>query len=88
MLLWILGISLSISALCSILEAVLLSVTHSYVEVLKDQGSNNQVEQLNRAWMAAVLRVNHRVELVGRCVRSATALPADVASLVAHVLLG
>ena len=39
LLLWILGISLSISSLCSILEAVLLSVTHSYVEVLKDQGS-------------------------------------------------
>ena len=39
-LLWILGISLFISSLCSVLEAVLLSVTHSYVEVLKDQGSN------------------------------------------------
>ena len=39
MLLWILGISLSISSLCSILEAVLLSVTHSYVEVLRDQGA-------------------------------------------------
>ena len=38
-LLWILGISLSISSLCSVLEAVLLSVTHSYVEVLKHQGS-------------------------------------------------
>jgi CBS domain containing-hemolysin-like protein len=38
-LLWILGISLSISSLCSVLEAVLLSVTHAYVEVLKDQGS-------------------------------------------------
>ncbi len=39
MLLWILGISLSVSALCSVLEAVLLSVTHSYAEVLKEQGS-------------------------------------------------
>ena len=39
MLLWILGISLSISSLCSILEAVLLSVTHSYVKVLRDQGA-------------------------------------------------
>ena len=39
MLLWILGISLSVSSLCSVLEAVLLSVTHSYVEVLKDQGA-------------------------------------------------
>jgi len=38
-LLWVLGISLSISFLCSVLEAVLLSVTHSYVQVLKEQGS-------------------------------------------------
>ena len=39
LLLWVLGISLFLSSLCSILEAVLLSVTHSYVEVLKEQGS-------------------------------------------------
>ena len=38
-LLWVLGISLSISFLCSVLEAVLLSVTHSYVQVLREQGS-------------------------------------------------
>ena len=38
-LLLVLGISLSISFLCSVLEAVLLSVTHSYVEVLREQGS-------------------------------------------------
>ena len=37
-LLWVLGISLSISFLCSVLEAVLLSVTHSYVQVLREQG--------------------------------------------------
>ncbi len=38
-LLWVLGVSLSISFLCSVLEAVLLSVTHSYVELLREQGS-------------------------------------------------
>ncbi len=38
-LLVILGISLGISFLCSILEAVLLSVTHGYVDVLREQGS-------------------------------------------------
>jgi putative hemolysin len=38
-LLIILGIALSISFLCSILEAVLLSVTHGYAHVLKDRGS-------------------------------------------------
>jgi CBS domain containing-hemolysin-like protein len=39
MLLWVLAISLSISSLCSVLEAVLLSVTHSYVQVLREEGS-------------------------------------------------
>ncbi len=38
-LLWVLGVSLSVSFLCSILEAVLLSVTHSSVELLREQGS-------------------------------------------------
>jgi len=38
-LLWVLGVSLSISFLCSVLEAVLLSVSHSYVELLREQGS-------------------------------------------------
>ena len=35
----ILGISLGVSFLCSILEAVLLSVTQGYVHVLRDRGS-------------------------------------------------
>jgi putative hemolysin len=35
-LLWVVGISLTVSFTCSILEAVLLSVTHSYVQVLKE----------------------------------------------------
>jgi putative hemolysin len=37
-LLWILGLSLGVSFLCSILEAVFLSVTHSYIAVLKERG--------------------------------------------------
>mgnify|MGYP006279349631 CR=1 FL=1 len=37
-LLVILGVALSTSFLCSILEAVFLSVTHSYIAVLRDQG--------------------------------------------------
>ncbi len=35
---WVLGLSLSISFLCSILEAVLLSINHSFVGMLRDQG--------------------------------------------------
>lgn len=38
-LLVILGISLAVSFVCSILEAVLLSTTHGYAQVLKDRGS-------------------------------------------------
>ena len=37
-LFWVLAISLSTSFLCSILEAVLLSVSHSYVGVLREIG--------------------------------------------------
>lgn len=36
LLLWVVGIALTISFLCSILEAVLLSVTHSFVQILKE----------------------------------------------------
>ncbi len=38
-LFWVLAVSLSTSFLCSILEAVFLSVTHSYVEVLRERGT-------------------------------------------------
>ncbi|MFH1764338.1 MAG: hemolysin family protein [Gemmatimonadota bacterium] len=38
-LLAIVGISLAVSFLCSILEAIILSVTHGYVHVLRDRGS-------------------------------------------------
>ncbi len=48
-LLWVLGISLSISSLCSVLEAVLLSVTHSYVELLRDQGSKAGIHGVDPA---------------------------------------
>ena len=62
-LLWILGISLSVSSLCSVLEAVLLSITHSYVEVLKDQGSKaghylHAMKQKIDEPIAAILTLN------------------------------
>jgi putative hemolysin len=37
-LLWILGATLATSFLCSILEAVFLSVTHTYIAVMREQG--------------------------------------------------
>ncbi len=60
---WILGIFLFISSLCSILEAVLLSVTHSYVEILKDQGSKaghylHEMKQKIDEPIAAILTLN------------------------------
>jgi len=62
-LLGILGLSLFISSLCSILEAVLLSVTHSYVEILKDQGSKaghylHAMKQKIDEPIAAILTLN------------------------------
>ncbi len=70
LLLWILGISLSISSLCSILEAVLLSVTHSYVEVLRDQGSKagdylHVMKQKIDEPIAAILTLNTIAHTVG-----------------------
>ena len=35
---WILGVALAMSFLCSILEAVFLSTTHSYIAVLRERG--------------------------------------------------
>ena len=37
-LLLVIGISLAVSFVCSILEAVLLSISHSYVALLEDRG--------------------------------------------------
>ncbi|MFQ5536732.1 MAG: hemolysin family protein [Gemmatimonadota bacterium] len=37
-LLWILGATLATSFLCSILEAVFLSITHAYIAVLREEG--------------------------------------------------
>ncbi len=61
--LWIVGISLSVSAMCSILEAVLLSVTASYVEFLKETESKAGIylRQMKTAIdepIAAILTLN------------------------------
>ncbi|MGD2069152.1 MAG: hemolysin family protein [Gemmatimonadota bacterium] len=77
-LLWVVGISLSISFLCSVLEAVLLSVTHSYTAVLKERDARAG------AWMermqgkidepiAAILTANTIAHTVGAAVGGALA---------------
>lgn len=49
-LLWVLATTLSISFLCSILEAVFLSVSHSYVALLEEQG------EWAGAWLKAAMK--------------------------------
>ena len=77
-LLWILGVSLFVSSLCSVLEAVLLSVTHSYVEVLKDQGSKagdylHAMKQKIDEPIAAILTLNTIAHTAGAALGGATA---------------
>jgi putative hemolysin len=78
-LLWVLGISLSISFLCSILEAVFLSVTHSWVGVLQDRGERagswlksllNKIDEP----IAAILTLNTVAHTVGAAMGGAIAL--------------
>lgn len=62
-LLLIIGFSLVVSATCSILEAVLLSVTPSHIEILKDEGSRAGVHLFNMKSaidepIAAILTLN------------------------------
>jgi putative hemolysin len=75
----VLGVSLSISFLCSILEAVFLSVTHSWVEVLKSRneraanlliGFLRQVDEP----IAAILTLNTIAHTVGATMGGAIAL--------------
>jgi len=78
-LLWVLGTSLSISFLCSILEAVLLSVSHSYVEVLKDRDprAGHWLEGMRRKIdepIAAILTLNTIAHTVGAALGGALAL--------------
>jgi CBS domain containing-hemolysin-like protein len=78
-LLWVLGISLSLSFLCSILEAVLLSITHGYVGVLKERGEKSadwlahMQEQIDEP-IAAILTLNTIAHTVGAAMGGAIAL--------------
>ena len=78
-LLWILVVTLATSFLCSILEAVFLSVTHSFVAVLKSRGewagawlehAQKNVEEP----IAAILTLNTIAHTVGATMGGAVAL--------------
>ena len=78
-LLWVLGISLSLSFLCSILEAVFLSITHSYVGVLREQGVRagewlNRMQERIEEPIAAILTLNTIAHTVGAAMGGAIAL--------------
>jgi CBS domain containing-hemolysin-like protein len=69
-LVWVVGISLSISFLCSILEAVLLSITHAFVGVLRERGERTgaYLEAMQRKIdepIAAILTLNTIAHTVG-----------------------
>jgi putative hemolysin len=78
-LLAVVGAGLTISFLCSVLEAVLLSITHSYIGVLKDRG-DRAGELLGRMRehidepIAAILTLNTIAHTVGAAVGGAMAL--------------
>jgi CBS domain containing-hemolysin-like protein len=78
-LLWVVGTSLFLSFLCSILEAVLLSISHSYVEVMKerDARAGRWMEQMHRKIdepIAAILTLNTIAHTVGAAMGGAVAL--------------
>ena len=76
---WVVGTALSVSFMCSILEAVLLSVTHSYVGVLKerDARAGAWLEGMQRKIdepIAAILTLNTIAHTVGAAMGGALAL--------------
>jgi CBS domain containing-hemolysin-like protein len=78
-LVWVLGLSLSISFLCSILEAVLLSISHSFVAVLRDRGERagellHRMQKRIDEPIAAILTLNTIAHTVGAAMGGAIAL--------------
>jgi Mg2+/Co2+ transporter CorB len=78
-LLAVVGIGLAVSFICSILEAVLLSLTHSYVGVLQERGERvghilaRMREHIDEP-IAAILTLNTIAHTVGAAMGGALAL--------------
>lgn len=77
-LLWVVGTALTVSFVCSILEATLLSVTPGYVAVLKERGSRagRLLEQLQRQIdqpIAAILTLNTIANTMGAAIAGSVA---------------
>jgi putative hemolysin len=78
-LLWVLGLSLGISFLCSILEAVLLSINHAFVGVLRDEGKRtgeilHRMQQRIDEPISAILTLNTIAHTVGAAMGGGLAL--------------
>lgn len=78
-LVWVLGLSLGASFLCSILEAVLLSLTYSHVELLRETGSRSgeylhRMQQRIDEPISAILTLNTFAHTVGAAVGGGLAL--------------
>jgi magnesium and cobalt exporter, CNNM family len=77
-LLWVVGIALTVSFVCSILEATLLSVTHGFVEVLKERGSPagpllDKLRQQIDQPIAAILTLNTIANTMGAAIAGSIA---------------
>ncbi len=78
-LFWVLGVSLAISFLCSILEAVFLSINHSYVALLKGEERRaghflgRMQEQIDEP-ISAILTLNTIAHTVGAAMGGGLAL--------------
>jgi len=78
-LLWVVGLSLGVSFLCSILEAVLLSVNHAHAAVMREQGHRaggillRMQERIDEP-ISAILTLNTIAHTVGASMGGAMAL--------------
>lgn len=78
-LLWVLGLSLGTSFICSVLEAVLLSLNYSYVAILRDEGKRAG-EYLHRMQtridepISAILTLNTIAHSMGAAIGGGLAL--------------
>ena len=78
---WVLGATISISFLCSILEAVLLSITHSHVVMLQEEEhkAGDILDRMRRKIdepIAAILTLNTIANTMGATLAGALALQA------------
>jgi putative hemolysin len=78
-LLWVLGLALGISFLCSILEAVLLSINHSFVALLREEGRRSgeflhRMQQKIDEPISAILTLNTIAHTMGAAMGGGLAL--------------